>query len=187
MLALYHKINYELTLSLIHYYFMMDIKAKAAEILIRISGTRFLLSDDISHAYRARLFAELCIFYKCRCVYHSRQVDTLQKMAKVIEKAIAVRETFKADLCLKVADDIKKMTGKEYLPDELIAYELLPRGHGPDVCFCEQLRYNLLLSRIKNMLRNKYDYWLYDKDFYYARTIREIVEVIYWKPYRLAH
>lgn len=164
---------------------MIDIHAKAAEMLISISGTKFLLSDDIPHLHRARLFAELCIFYKCRCAYHSRQVSTLQKMAEVIEKAIAVRETFKADLCRKVADDIKEITGKEYLPDDIIAYELLPRGHAPDKCSCEQLRYNLLLSRIKNKLRNKYDYWLYEADFYYARTIREIVEAIYWKPYRV--
>lgn len=162
------------------------IKDVAVEIFRIISGKFFVKgSDKVPAKYRASLFVRLCEILKCRAAY-PRYLTTVDQFACFFERVLRRKQKFMEKLYQQIHSLVLEMSGTDYGLDGIIYNELYPKAVDPVLRCREQMNYSLKLDKVKTAIRNKYNYWEYSFEFYFADTVRKIAEAVYWKPYVLS-
>lgn len=87
----------------------------------------------------------------------------------------------------EIADFITSITVCNHGWDEPVYAELIPEPVADESKLCKEERdqrlrkvmnYELKLGNLKTAIRNHYNYFEFTEEFYYARTLRQLVQVI---------
>lgn len=142
-------------------------------------------SDTVVYYKNAvRLWERVCLKLQIRANFVSclnTIEDYVHQFVSVLKERNIQREKFEADLTAFIFEK----TGRLHDPREVLFNGLLP--HSEDsVQYCrEKMAYELKLGNTKNLIRNKYNYFKDSESFYEAKTVDEIVTVLFGRRYYL--
>ncbi len=151
-----------------------------------ITGIRTGIESDTVVYYKnaVRLWERVCLKLQIRAKFVSclnTVEDYVHQFVSVLKERNIRREKFEADLTAFIFEK----TGRLHDPREVLFNGLLP--HSEDsVQYCrEKMAYELKLGNTKNLIRNKYNYFKDSESFYEAKTVDEIVTVLFGRRYYL--